>query len=226
MGFARAWWIGRLVRVARAGLGLREHPKFTIVRLLGVVRAEVIAAGEQLAARGQLREARDVWLLGCDELADGLADPSRDLREIVRLRGEQFQRDRTRRPPIAISSDGEIPSLAGEREGIPANALPGTGASAGVAEGIARVVTDPQREVLHAGEILVAQFTDPGWTPLFVHAAGVVTEVGGLMTHGAVVAREYGIPAVVSVDSAVQRIRTGQRIRVDGTQGFVEILEG
>jgi rifampicin phosphotransferase len=142
------------------------------------------------------------------------------------LRCEQFQRDRTRRPPIALSSDGEIPSLAGEREGIPAHALPGTGASAGVAEGIACVVTDPQREVLHAGEILVAQFTDPGWTPLFVHAAGVVTEVGGLMTHGAVVAREYGIPAVVSVESAVQRIRTGQRIRVDGTQGFVEILEG
>src|SRR5262249_58222399 len=126
--------------------------KFTIVRLLGVVRAEVIAAGEQLAARGQLREARDVWHLGCDELADGLADPSRDLGEIVRLRGEQFQRDRTRRPPIAISSDGEIPSLAGAREWIPANALPGTGASAGVAEGIARVGTDPQREGRHAGE--------------------------------------------------------------------------
>jgi rifampicin phosphotransferase len=225
-GFARAWWIGRLVRVARAGLGLREHPKFTLIRLMGVVRAEVIAAGAQLAARGQLRDACDVWHLAFDELADALPHPSRDLREIARSRGEQFQRDRTRRPPIAISSDGEIPSFAGEREGIPANALPGTGASAGVAEGIARVVTDPQREVLHAGEILVAQFTDPGWTPLFVHAAGVVTEVGGLMTHGAVVAREYGIPAVVSVDSAVQRIRTGQRIRVDGTQGFVEILEG
>ena len=99
-------------------------------------------------------------------------------------------------------------------------------ASAGVVEGIARVVTDPDRDVVRAGEILVAPFTDPGWTPLFVHAAGVVTEVGGLMTHGAVVAREYGIPAVVSVPSAVTRIRSGQRIRVDGTRGFVEILDG
>ena len=86
------------------------------------------------------------------------------------------------------------------------------------------MITDPQREVLQAGEILVAPFTDPGWTPLFVHAAGVVTEVGGLMTHGAVVAREYGIPAVVSVASATERIHTGQRVRVDGTRGFVEIL--
>jgi pyruvate,water dikinase len=93
-----------------------------------------------------------------------------------------------------------------------------------VVEGTARVVTNPDREVLHAGEILVAPFTDPGWTPLFVHAIGLVTEVGGMMTHGAVVAREYGIPAVVSVASAVDRIKTGQRIRVDGTRGFVQIL--
>ncbi len=224
MGMVRAWWIARLCRVARAGLGLREHPKFTIVRLMGVVRPEVIAAGEQLAARGQLRNSGDVWHLGFDELADALADPTGNLESTVTSRAEQFQRDRVKRPPIAISSDGEIPSPAGDREGIPANALPGTAASAGVAEGIARVITDPQREVLQAGEILVAPFTDPGWTPLFIHAAGVVTEVGGLMTHGAVVAREYGIPAVVSVASATERIHTGQRIRVDGTRGFVEVL--
>jgi len=123
-----------------------------------------------------------------------------------------------------ISSDGEVPALADGRQDLPAGALPGTPASAGVVEGPARVITDPTREVLLAGEILVAPFTDPGWTPLFIHAAGVVTEVGGMMTHGAVVAREYGIPAVVSVASAVERIRTGQRIRVDGTRGFVQIL--
>lgn len=224
LGIVRAWWVARLCRVARNGLGLREHPKFTIVRLMGVVRPEVIAAGEQLAARRQLRNSADVWQLGFDELANALADSTLNLESAVATRAEQFQRDRAKRPPIAISSDGEIPSLAGDREGIPANALPGTAASAGVAEGIARVITDPQREVLQAGEILVAPFTDPGWTPLFVHAAGVVTEVGGLMTHGAVVAREYGIPAVVSVASATERIHTGQRIRVDGTRGFVEIL--
>ena len=92
-------------------------------------------------------------------------------------------------------------------------------------EGVARVVLDPAKEVLEAGEILVAPFTDPGWTPLFVHARGLVMEVGGLMTHGSVVAREYGLPAVVGVDGATRRIRTGQRLRVDGDRGRVVLLD-
>src|SRR5689334_4720900 len=223
-GIVRGWWIARLCRVARNGLGLREHPKFMIVRLMGVVRPEVIAGGEELAHRGQIADAKQVWHLGIFELIDALADPTVDMRSEVAARVDQFNRDKQRRPPIAIASDGEIPTLAGDREGIPPNALPGTAASAGVVEGIARVITDPHRQVLEAGEILVAPFTDPGWTPLFVHAAAVVTEVGGLMTHGAVVAREYGIPAVVSVAGATERIRTGQRIRVDGSRGYVEVL--
>jgi phosphohistidine swiveling domain-containing protein len=107
-----------------------------------------------------------------------------------------------------MSSDGDIAAPGGDRLDLPPGALPGTPASAGVVEGLARVVTDPSRDFVRAGEILVAPFTDPGWTALFVHAAGVVTEVGGMMTHGAVVAREYGIPAVVSVTSAVERIKT------------------
>ncbi|MFL5582494.1 MAG: PEP/pyruvate-binding domain-containing protein [Gemmatimonadaceae bacterium] len=224
-GPVRARWVRRLARVARAGLGLREHPKFTIVRLFGVVREQVCEAGGLLARRGQLARADDVWHLGYDELAGALDDASRDLRAAVARRAETFRHDQRLKPPIVISSEGETPSAAA-REDVPAGALAGTGASAGVVEGVARVVADPQRETLRAGEILVARFTDPGWTPLFVHAAGVVTEVGGLMTHGAVVAREYGIPAVVSVAGATERIGTGQRIRVDGTRGIVEILDG
>jgi pyruvate,water dikinase len=206
-------------------MGLREHPKRIIVQVLGIVRTEVLAAGEILARRGQLAAARDVWHLGFDELARALDDEALDLREQVAVRAADLRRDQSRKPPIVISSDGETPTLATDRADLPAGALPGTAASSGVVEGIARVVTDPGREVLRAGEILVAPFTDPGWTPLFVHAAGLVTEVGGLMTHGAVVAREYGIPAVVSVAAAVDRIKTGQRIRVDGTRGFVQLLE-
>jgi pyruvate,water dikinase len=224
-GTIRRLWVRRLTRVARIGMGLREHPKFIIVQVLGMLRAEVIAAGVSLAERGQLAEARDVWHLGFDELAVALDDQGLDLRERVAARAADFRRDGQRKPPIAMSSDGEIPTLGGERADLPPGALAGTAASSGVVEGVARVVTDPERDVLHAGEILVAPFTDPGWTPLFVHAVGLVTEVGGLMTHGAVVAREYGIPAVVSVASAVTRIKTGQRIRVDGTRGFVQILE-
>jgi len=224
-GTFRRFLVSRLCRVTRAGLGLREHPKFMLVRVLGTVRAEALAAGETLAGRGQLSEPRQVFHLGFEELAAALDDASIDLRASVAERVEAHRRDQARRPPVVISSDGETPTLAVERADLPPGAMPGTAASNGVVEGLARVVRDPDREVLHAGEILVAPFTDPGWTPLFVHAAGVVTEVGGLMTHGAVVAREYGIPAVVSVAGALDRIRTGQRIRVDGTRGFVQILE-
>jgi pyruvate,water dikinase len=223
-GFLRGRIVRRLVRVARIGLGLREHPKFMLVQILGRIRAEALAAGEVLAARGQLGDGRDVWHVGFDEVAQALDDATIDLKPLVDARAAELKGDRVRKPPIVISSDGETPTLAA-RANLPDGALAGTAASAGVVEGVARVVTDPEREVLREGEILVAPFTDPGWTPLFIHAAGLVTEVGGLMTHGAVVAREYGIPAVVSVASAVERIRTGQRIRVDGTRGYVQILE-
>jgi phosphohistidine swiveling domain-containing protein len=226
LGPVRRRWVQRLVRVARLGMGLREHPKFIIVQVLGVARRVVLEAGDELHGRGQLAAASDVWHLGFEELATALDDPKLEVAPRVAERAIEFRHDQTRKAPLAISSDGEVPVPGPGRSDLPAGALPGTPASSGVVEGVARVVTDPAREVLEAGEILVARFTDPGWTPLFVHAVGVVTEVGGMMTHGAVVAREYGIPAVVSVASAVERIRTGQRIRVDGTRGFVQILEG
>jgi pyruvate,water dikinase len=225
-GPIRRFWVRKLIRAARAGMGLREHPKFLIVKMLAIIRAEVLRAGEALAARGQLAAAADVWHLGFEELAGALDDPKANLKTTVSIRAAELQRDASKKPPLLMSSDGEVPAPEMSRADLPAGAMPGTPASAGVAEGLARVITDPNREVLRAGEVLVAPFTDPGWTPLFVHAVAVVTEVGGMMTHGAVVAREYGIPAVVSVPLAVERIKTGQRIRVDGTRGFVEILDG
>ena len=97
--------------------------------------------------------------------------------------------------------------------------------SAGTVEGRARVVLDIGAAELEPGDILVTAFTDPSWSPLFVAVAGLVTEVGGLMTHGAVIAREYGLPAVVGVEHATQLIRDGQRIRVHGTDGYVELLD-
>ena len=225
-GWVRARLTRRLVRLARMGLGLREHHKFLLVRVLELVRDAVREAGALLVQRGALRAADEVYLFRFEELISALeAARTPDLRPIAEERRATLRRDAKRAPPFVMASDGEIPSLAA-RVDLPPGALSGTAASAGVVEGLARVVLDPAREVLHAGEILVAPHTDPGWTPLFVHAAGLVTEVGGLMTHGSVVAREYGIPAVVSVAGATQRIRTGQRIRVDGTRGFVEVLEG
>ncbi|ATB39021.1 phosphoenolpyruvate synthase [Cystobacter fuscus] len=224
-GSLRARLARRWVRLARAGLGLREHPKFLLVRVLELVRDAVLEAGSLLVRRGALGAPDEVFLFRFEELIAALeAERAPDLRPLAEERRAALRRDARRAPPLVMASDGEIPVLAG-REDLPPGAMSGTAASAGVVEGRARVVLDPTREVLHAGEILVAPHTDPGWTPLFVHASGLVTEVGGLMTHGSVVAREYGIPAVVSVTGATRRIHTGQRIRVDGTRGIVELLD-
>jgi pyruvate,water dikinase len=221
-GWWRSWLVGRMARVARAGLGLREHPKFALVRIIDQIRALVLELAAPLVEAGRLEEPRDVFLLRLPELIDAL-DGGGDLRELVRARRDQMARDAHLHPPLVMTSEGEILTPPPPKD-LPPGAMAGVAASAGVVEGTAHVVRDPSREVLAAGEILVAPFTDPGWTPLFVHAAGLVTEVGGLMTHGSVVAREYGIPAVVSVAGATTKIRTGDRLRVDGTRGIVEVL--
>jgi phosphoenolpyruvate synthase/pyruvate phosphate dikinase len=127
-------------------------------------------------------------------------------------------------PPRVITSDGEIITGAYKREDLPAEALAGLPVSSGVIEGRARVILKMEDADLEEGDILVTAYTDPSWTPLFVSIKGLVTEVGGLMTHGAVIAREYGLPAVVGVENATRLIKDGQRIRVHGTEGYVEIL--
>jgi pyruvate,water dikinase len=144
---------------------------------------------------------------------------------MVRSRKEEHERVRRLTPPRVITNEGEIVTRRHSRENLPPNAIQGSAASPGIVEGRAKVVLDPTHAVLNAGEILVAPFTDPGWTPLFINAKGLVMEVGGLMTHGSVVAREYGIPAVVCVPDATTKIKTGQLVRVNGDEGFVEILE-
>jgi pyruvate,water dikinase len=144
--------------------------------------------------------------------------------QVIRRRKEAFRSYRSLTPPRVLTSDGEAISGAYRRDDVPAGALAGLAVSAGTVEGRARVVLDLAQADLEAGDILVTAFTDPSWSPLFVGIAGLVTEVGGLMTHGAVIAREYGLPAVVGVDRATRHIRDGQRIRVHGTDGYVEVL--
>ena len=144
--------------------------------------------------------------------------------QLIRERREAFVEYQTLTPPRVLTSDGEVIAGAYRRDGPPADALVGLPVSTGSVEGRARVVLDMSEADLVPGDILVTAFTDPSWSPLFVTIAGLITEVGGLMTHGAVVAREYGLPAVVGVEGATRRIRDRQRIRVDGTNGYVEIL--
>lgn len=215
--------VGRLASVYRGNIAIREHPKFALSRLLDLFRDAVLDAGADLESTGALPDRDDVWLLSYDELLAGLDDPRTLAGVGIAERRREFERFRGLSAPRIITSDGAVPRARPEQES--GTALTGTGAAPGVVEGIARVVTDPARERLDSGEILVAPYTDPGWTPLFLNAAAVVTEVGGRLTHGSLVAREYGIPAVVAVPDATTRIETGDRIRVDGTRGVVERLD-
>ncbi|MFR9803426.1 PEP/pyruvate-binding domain-containing protein [Pseudonocardia sp. RS010] len=223
---------GRAVRAllgrARALAGLRELPKFALVTILDAARADLLAVGEALAAAGRIAGAGDVVHLTVADCRAGLAGA--DLRALVATRRVAYDRERRRRHvPRILLSDGTEPEALPDPVAPPAEPgeLRGTPASAGVAEGPARVVldpADPDAARLAPGEILVCPSTDPGWTPLFLTAGGLVMEMGGANSHGAVVAREYGIPAVVGVPGAVARIATGQQVVVDGTEGRVRPL--
>ncbi len=221
---ARAELRGRVVaaalRRARDLVGLRELPKYWLVTVLGAARAELAAVGADLASRDRLEGADDVFFLSLAEAREDV-----DRRALVRERRATYARElRRRHVPRVVLSDGTEPeALAGADE--PADgALTGVPASAGTVTGRVRVITDPQGAHLEPGDVLVCPSTDPGWTPLFLTAGGLVMEMGGSNSHGAVVAREYGLPAVVGVRDAVARLAGVPSVRVDGTNGRVEPL--
>jgi pyruvate,water dikinase len=222
-GFLKARVMRRLIAVYRSRIGLREHPKYYLVQILDLVKQGVLQEADSLTEAGLLRSPDEIFWFSLAEIEGVLTSRQVD-RAALGMRRERFALDANLRPPRVITSEGEIVSAPPAAE-LPAGALAGTAASAGIVEGRARVVRKLEAAKLEKGEILVAPYTDPAWTPLFAIAAGVVTEVGGLMTHGAVVAREYGIPAVVGVDGATTAISDGQRVRVNGTQGYVEMLK-
>ena len=170
-----------------------------------------------------MRDKEDSYYLTFEELRDVVRTRKLDY-QVIDQRKEEYAVYEKLTPPRVITSEGEIVTAGYRREDLPEGALAGLPVSSGVIEGRARVILKMEDAELEEGDILVTSFTDPSWTPLFVSISGLVTEVGGLMTHGAVIAREYGIPAVVGVDHATRRIGDGQRIRVHGTEGYVEIL--
>jgi pyruvate,water dikinase len=178
---------------------------------------------ERLVQAHVLREKEDIFYLTLQELHDVVRTNQAD-EQLILQRKDAFRSYQALTPPRVLTSDGEVIAGAYRRDDLPAGALVGLPVSAGTIEGRARVIVDIAQADLEAGDILVTAYTDPSWTPLFVAIKGLVTEVGGLMTHGAVIAREYGLPAIVGVENATQLIRDGQRIRVHGTDGYVEIL--
>lgn len=213
----------QMIDRVRTFIGYREYPKYGIVSRYFVYKQALLAEAERLVRAGVLPDKEDSFYLTFQELHDAVRSNQVDDR-LIQQRKDAFRSYHALTPPRVLTSDGEALTGAYRRDDVPAGALTGLAVSAGTVEGRARVILDMAEADLEAGDILVTAFTDPSWSPLFVGIAGLVTEVGGLMTHGAVIAREYGLPAVVGVERATRLIRDGQRIRVHGTDGYVEIL--
>src|SRR5581483_8428434 len=222
-GEAKAEETKRKIDRVRTFIGYREYPKYGMVSRTFVYKQALLDEAERLGQARVLREKEDIFYLTFAELHDVVRSHHVD-DELIRRRKHEFRSYEALTPPRVLTSDGECIAGVYRRDDLPAGALVGLSVSAGTIEGRARVVLDMADADLEPGDILVTAYTDPSWTPLFVAIKGLVTEVGGLMTHGAVIAREYGLPAVVGVEHATRLIRDGQLIRVKGTDGYVEIL--
>lgn len=224
-GWLRARLLAAMIRRVRILGGMREAPKFLAIRIMDCFRTGLLTSAHELVARGQLGRAEDVFFVPFNTLRQFAAGQPIDLRRIVAHNRAEYEREcRRKQMPRLLLSTGEAfyQGMADTQAG--AENLVGDPVSPGVVEGIVHVVLDPRGVHLAPGEILVCPATDPGWTPLFLTAGGLVMEIGGLVTHGAVVAREYGIPAIVGVHQATSRLYTGQRVRVDGSHGLVTLL--
>jgi pyruvate,water dikinase len=213
----------RMIERVRTFIGYREYPKYGMISRYFVYKQALLEEAERLVQARVLRAKEDIYYLTFQELQEVVRTNQVD-DQLIRRRKDAFRSYEALTPPRVLTSDGEVIAGAYRRDDVPAGALAGLPVSAGTIEGRARVILDMTEADLEAGDILVTAYTDPSWTPLFVAIRGLVTEVGGLMTHGAVIAREYGLPAVVGVEHATRLIRDGQRIRVHGTDGYVEIL--
>jgi pyruvate,water dikinase len=225
-GWLRARLVGGIIRRMRALSGLREVPLFYMVRTLDLYRTAWLDGARELVAQGELESSEDIFFVPIDQLEQLALGQEIRLKHIVAVHRAEYERERMRKQmPHILFSTGEA-FYEGVSTGDSGDiGLAGEAVSPGVVEGRARVLFDPRAARLEPGEILVCPSTDPGWTPLFLTAAGLVMEIGGMITHGSVVAREYGIPAVVGVHQATTRIETGRRVRVDGNRGRVTILD-
>jgi rifampicin phosphotransferase len=213
----------RLTDRIRTFTGYREYPKYGMVSRYFVYKQALLKDAERLVQARVLRGREDIFYLTFAELRDVVRTNQVD-DQLIRQRKDAFRSYQALTPPRVLTSDGEAVAGTYRRVDVPVGALTGLPVSAGTVEGRARVILDMAEADLEEGDILVTAYTDPSWTPAFVAIKGLVTEVGGLMTHGAVIAREYGLPAVVGVEHATRLIQDGQRIRVHGTDGYIEIL--
>lgn len=225
-GFVKRKKISRLIKLYRSLMGMREHHKFVLIILMDIYKRAIMEEAQIFTEKEILQHEEDVFYLTLDELiALNENHFSGNIQEVIEGRKKQYGLDQKLTVPRVMTSEGEI--ITGKVRDVkaPEGSLTGTPVSAGVAEGVARVVLKLEDARLSPGEILVTSYTDPGWTPLFTSAVGLIIEVGGMMSHGSVIAREYGIPAVAGIENATNIIRDGSRIRINGTEGYVQILD-
>jgi phosphoenolpyruvate synthase/pyruvate phosphate dikinase len=219
----------QMIDLVRNLSGYREYPKYAFISRYFVYKQALLKEAEQLLQAKVIHEKEDIYYLTFEELHEVVSTNKLNY-NIINKRKEEYKLYEKLTPPRVITSDGEIIVGKYKQENVPPGALVGMAVSSGPdsnrgIEGRARVILNMEDAEIEEGDILVTTFTDPSWTPLFVSIKGLVTEVGGLMTHGAVIAREYGLPAVVGVENATRLIKDGQRIRVNGTNGYVEIID-
>jgi rifampicin phosphotransferase len=213
----------QMISLIRNYIGYREYPKYDIISRYFICKQALLKEAEQLVRVNVIHEKEDIYYLTFEEFREAVRTNNLDY-QVINKRKAEYKLYEKLTPPRVITSDGEIIVGKYKRENLPAEAIVGLPVSSGVIEGRARVILNMEDADLGAEDILVTTFTDPSWTPLFVSIKGLVTEVGGLNTHGAVIAREYGLPAVVGVENATKLIKDKQRIRVNGTDGYVELL--
>jgi pyruvate,water dikinase len=222
-GKQKAKKTNKMISILRNFIGYREYPKYFLIRRYQIYKQALMKEAAVLLQRSVIREKEDIYYLSFEELREVVQTSQLDY-SIITKRKEEYEVYEKLTPPRVMTSEGEVISGEYNTGNIPQGALAGVPVSVGIIEGRARVILKMTEVNIEDGDILVTTFTDPSWTPVFVSIKGLVTEVGGVMTHGAVIAREYGLPAVVGVDNVTKLIKDGQQIRVNGTDGYVEIL--
>jgi len=212
-----------MASLIRNYIGYREYPKFSYMKRYYIYKEAMLKEAKKLIQKGYINELEDIYYLYFDELRSIVNGKEFD-NSIISKRKKDYEKFKKLTPPRVMTSDGEIITSEYETINLPENALPGLPVSAGVVEGRARIVKSLKDSFLSEDDILITEFTDPSWTPAFVSIKGLITEVGGLTTHGAVIAREYGLPVVVSVRDATKLIKDGQLIRLNGNEGYIEFF--
>ncbi|HYE68318.1 MAG TPA: phosphoenolpyruvate synthase [Anaerovoracaceae bacterium] len=221
-GCRKAQKLKRRIEIYRKFIGVREYTKYFWICHYDVYKQSIMREVHKLVEAGALKESEDAYYLSMDELLDAVKSGYVN-QDLIEERKNAYRSYPALTPPRIIFSDGEVPPVSYSAN-IPSGALAGLAVSTGIVEGRARVVENLENAHIEKGDILVTTFTDPSWTPIFVTLSGLVTEAGGMMSHGAVITREYGLPAVVGVVNATKLIKDGQRIRVNGTEGYIELL--